>query len=295
MLIISILFDKFDVYHNEKIMKVVYFGNNLFSSCLKYLMDEDHQILRVYKNSSLHDSSIIDRLCENNNTPIYEHKPNLSELNDLISLGAEMFIVAEYSYLVPDTKVKYAFNIHPTLLPNGRGPTPLPYLIRTPEFSGVTIHKICNNFDSGDIILQARLPLSIEESLTSLMIKVHLESVKLLKVLFEDIEHYYQSAHPQTEHSHWPKIKAAERILDWHLPINKIKIQMKSFGHIGLLIKLNNELWKTSHVELIEYVHVFQPGNVIFEDASLLAVASVDGIATIHKNSISLVSMDASV
>ena len=63
-----------------------------------------------------------------------------------------MFIIAEYSYLVPDTDVKYAINIHPTLLPNGRGPTPLPYLINAPEFSGVTIHKICNKFDSGDII-----------------------------------------------------------------------------------------------------------------------------------------------
>ena len=133
-------------------MNVVYLGNNLFSSCLKYLIDEGHQIQRVYKDDSPHDNSIIDKICENNSIPSYVHKPNLSELNHLISQGAEMFIIAEYSYLVPDTDVKYAINIHPTLLPNGRGPTPLPYLINAPEFSGVTIHKICNKFDSGDII-----------------------------------------------------------------------------------------------------------------------------------------------
>tara|TARA_R110001583_G_scaffold7248_1_gene36155 strand:+ start:3164 stop:3982 length:819 start_codon:yes stop_codon:yes gene_type:complete len=269
-------------------MNVVYFGNNLFSSCLKYLINEGHQIQRVYKNTSLHDSSIIDRLCDSNNIPIYQHKPSVSELNHLISLGAEMFIVAEYSYLVPDTNVKYAINIHPTLLPNGRGPTPLPYLIGSPEFSGVTLHKLGNNFDSGDIILQAKVPQSINESLTTLMIKVYFESVKLLKVLFKDVDKYYQSASPQGEHSYWPKIDVSERILDWNSSVNDIKIQIRSFGHIGLIVKLDQELWVTSHIEIVDYQHTLTPGHVAFEDDSLLAVNSLDGIVCIHKSAMSV-------
>jgi methionyl-tRNA formyltransferase len=268
-------------------MKIVYFGNNLFSSCLKYLIEEGHQIQRVYKNGSLHDSSIIDKLCEKNDIPLFEHKPNVSELNQLISLGTEMFIVAEYSYLVPDTDVKYAINIHPTLLPNGRGPTPLPYLIKHPEFSGVTIHKICDDFDAGDIILQAEVPQSINESFTTLMIKMHLESVKLFKILFQDIDYYYQSAYPQKDHSYWPKINGIERVLNWNSPINDIKIQIRCFGHIGLIVKLDQELWVISHVEIIEYKHTLPPGHVAFEDDSLLAVNALDGIVCIHKSSMS--------
>jgi methionyl-tRNA formyltransferase len=268
-------------------MKIVYFGNNLFSSCLKYLLDEGHQILRVYKNSSSHDSSIIDRLCEKNSLSLYEHKPNLSELNQLVSLGVEMFIVAEYSYLVPDTDVKYAINIHPTLLPNGRGPTPLPYLIRTPEFSGVTIHKICEDFDSGEIILQAKVPQSINESFTTLMIKMHLESLKLLKVFFQDIDYYYQSAYSQVDHSYWPKINGTDRILDWNSSIEHIQKEMKRFGHIGLIVKIDQELWVITHVEIIDYKHTLQPGHVAFEDDSLLAVNALDGIICIHKSSMS--------
>lgn len=270
-------------------MKIVYFGNNLFSSCLKYLLDEGHQILRVYKNSSSHDSSIVDRLCEKNDIPLYEHKPNLSELNQLVSLGAEIFIVAEYSYLVPDTNVKFAINIHPTLLPNGRGPTPLPYLIRSPEFSGVTIHKICEDFDSGDIILQVKVSQSINESLTTLMIKMHLESVKLLKIFFQDIDYYYQSAYSQRDHSYWPKINGTDRVLNWNSPIMFIQKQMKRFGHIGLIVKLDQELWAISHVEIIDYKHTLQPGHVAFEDDSLLAVNALDGIVCIHKSSMSAI------
>ncbi|MBA6415606.1 methionyl-tRNA formyltransferase [Colwellia sp. 6M3] len=267
-------------------MKVVYFGNNLFSSCLKYLLDEEHQILRVYKNSSAHDSSIIDKLCEKNDITICEHKPELSELNDLISLGAEIFIIAEYAYLVPTTNVKYAINIHPTLLPDGRGPTPLPYLIKMPEFSGVTIHKISNNFDSGDMILQAKVLQSANESITTLMIKMHLESARLLKIFINNISKYYKSARPQINHSYWSKVEMSERVLDWNAPINEIEIQQRCFGHIGLIIKLDHALWITSHLEFINYQHTSLPGDVAFEDDSLLAINALDGIVCIHKRSI---------
>jgi len=269
-------------------MKIVYFGNNLFSSCLKYLIDEGHQILRVYKNSSSYDSSIIDNLCENNCIPLHSHKPSLSELNQLITLGAQMFIVAEYSYLVPVTQVKYAINIHPTLLPQGRGPSPLSYLIKRPEFSGITIHKITENFDSGDIILQTKVPQSINESYTTLMIKMHLESVKLLQCFFEDIEKLYLSAQPQVNYSYWPRIDVSERVLDWNSSINEIKKQIKFFGHIGLIVKLEQDLWVTSHIETIDYQHTSKAGHVAFENDSLLAVHASDGIVCIHKSSLSV-------
>ncbi|MBL4941279.1 MAG: methionyl-tRNA formyltransferase [Colwellia sp.] len=269
-------------------MKIVYFGNNLFSACLQHLIAEGHQILRVYKNSAPHDTSNIDRLC-GNNIPQSDHKPSLSELNELILLGAQMFIVAEYSHLLPITDVSYAINIHPTLLPNGRGPTPLPYLIKSPEFSGVTLHKIAADFDSGDIILQAKIAQSSDESLTTLMIKMHLEAVTLLKVFFENVAKHYQDARSQSDYTHWPMINASQRVLDWHLPISNLKTLIRSFGHFGVIIKLNEKLWKTTQVEVIDYQHNLLPGKLLFEDNNLLAISALDGIVCIHKSSISAI------
>ena len=269
-------------------MKIVYFGNNLFSSCLKYLLDEGHQILRVYKNSAPHDTVIIDRIC-GDNIPKYDHKPSLSELNELISQGAQMFFVAEYSHLLPITTVSYAINMHPSLLPNGRGPTPLPYLIKSPEFSGITLHKIAPEFDSGDIILQAKVVQSSDETLTTLMIKMHLESVKLLAALFENVDKHYQDARPQSDYTQWPMVKVAQRVLDWNLPIAQLRSLIKSFGHFGVIIKLNNELWQVTHVDVVSYNHGLAPGHVLFEDGDLLAISALDGIACIHKNSVSAI------
>lgn len=164
-------------------MKIAYFGNNMFSSCLKYLIEDGYEIIRVYKNAPKYGSSAITKLCEKNQIPSFVHKPAQKELEHLVSLGVEMFIVAEYSYILPEIDVKYAINIHPTRLPKGRGPTPLPYLVKFPEYSGVSIHKLTNVIEGGDVILQSDVPILKNKSITTVMIKLHIEAV--------ECEHYY--------------------------------------------------------------------------------------------------------
>lgn len=268
-------------------MKIVYFGNNLFSSCLKYLLDEGHQILRVYKNQPEHGASTITSLCSHHHIPLAEVKPTLDDLNKLILLGAEMFIVAEYLHILPSTDVKYAINLHPTLLPKGRGPTPLPYLINQPTISGLTLHKISDVVDAGDIIMQLKVPVSTDESITTLMVKMHIESLNLIKTLFTNVDKYYDSATPQVDHSYWPRSDIFERAVDWNLPTSRIKLLSRRFGFFGVVVKLDNVLFNVSHIEAEEYDHSYLPGNVILEDISLLVVSCLDGIVCLHKASIS--------
>ena len=109
--------------------------------------------------------------------------------------------------------------------------------------------------------------------------------------IYYQFYYYYQSAYPQKDHSYWPKINGIERVLNWNSPINDIKIQIRCFGHIGLIVKLDQELCVTSHVEIIDYKHNLKPGHVAFEDDSLLAVNALDGIVCIHKSSMSAMPM----
>ena len=53
-------------------------------------------------------------------------------------------------------------NLHPTLLPRGRGPDPLFWLFREPEGAGagVSIHLMDRGLDSGPIVLQEPFPLT---------------------------------------------------------------------------------------------------------------------------------------
>ena len=270
----------------RSIVKIVYFGNNLFSSCLQYLIDEGHQILGVYKNKSVQGSSNITSLCVHREIPLTDEKPKLADLEALIMMGAEIFIVAEYLHILPSTGVKFAINIHPTLLPRGRGPTPLPYLIQNPESSGVTIHKLSDLVDAGDIIIQSKVAVCADESITTLMVKMHIESLNLIKIFFANIDTNYDSAIPQTNHSNWPKVTLLERTLDWHLSARQIKLLARTFGVFGLIVKLDDVLYRVCHLDVVEYEHSHVPGVVIIEDENLIVVSCLDGFVCLHKTSL---------
>ena len=270
-------------------MRIVYFGNNMFSSCLKYLIKDGFEIERVYINSPDFTSSAISKLCETHQIPLLKNKPIREELEYLVSIGVEMFIVAEYSHILPETNVKYAINIHPSMLPNGRGPTPLPYLLKYPEHSGVSIHKLTNVLDGGDVILQSGVPIQKNESITTVMIKMHIEAVKLVKTFLSDVEGYYENAVEQSDYSYFPSIDIKERLLNWKLSTLDINKKLRSFGFLGLILKLNNVFWNAKHIEAVECAHLYDAGEVIYEDDYLLVVSSNDGIVCIHKYSLSLV------
>lgn len=270
-------------------MRIVYFGNNMFSSCLEYLIKDGFEIERVYINSPDFTSSAISKLCETHQIPLFKNKPMSEELEHLISMGVEMFIVAEYLHILPETGVKYAINIHPSKLPKGRGPTPLPYLLKYPEHSGVSIHKLTNVVDGGDVILQSGVPIQKNESITTVMIKMHIEAVNLIKTFLSDVEGYYENAVEQSDYSYFPRIDLGERILDWKQPTLDINSKLRSFGFLGLILKLNNLFWNAKHIEAVECVHLYEAGEVIYEDEYLLVVSSYDGIVCVHKYSLSLV------
>lgn len=56
-----------------------------------------------------------------------------------------------------------AFNLHPAMLPDYRGPGPIESLVlhgKADEFGGITLHRLSEGIDEGDIVGQRRLPFS---------------------------------------------------------------------------------------------------------------------------------------
>jgi len=79
----------------------------------------------------------------------------------------DIIIVACYPRLIPDIQIQAskhgAINIHPSLLPRYRGPSPIFWQLRHNEqATGVSLHCVNNRFDAGNIISQQSLvfPLS---------------------------------------------------------------------------------------------------------------------------------------
>ncbi len=82
---------------------------------------------------------------------------------DLIRQNAiEFILVACWPYLIDkpliESAAKATLNMHPSLLPDYRGPNPIEQqLKRQGSGFGVTLHLLNQHFDQGDIIAQAEL------------------------------------------------------------------------------------------------------------------------------------------
>jgi len=79
--------------------------------------------------------------------------------SDATKMNAQLFIVASYGKIIPkavlDIPTKGSLNIHPSLLPKYRGPSPLPSVILADDkHTGVTIMKIDEQMDHGPIVAQ---------------------------------------------------------------------------------------------------------------------------------------------
>jgi methionyl-tRNA formyltransferase len=75
------------------------------------------------------------------------------------SLNPDLIVVACFPRLIPPDVLSHArigaFNIHPSLLPQHRGPDPLFWIMRDGgRGCGVTVHALASRYDTGDIYVQ---------------------------------------------------------------------------------------------------------------------------------------------
>ena len=80
------------------------------------------------------------------------------------SVAAEVAVAACFPWRLPhaadDIPPLGILNVHPSLLPVGRGPEPVFWTLRRGEqVTGVTVHRMDAGFDTGPIVAQTRMPV----------------------------------------------------------------------------------------------------------------------------------------
>lgn len=113
-----------------------------------------------------YDCESLANLCKRNAIKVYKNRkiesPKIYE--KLKDFSPEMILVSTFDQKIPrkiiDIPLIGAINIHPSLLPLYRGPTPTNWAIINGEReSGVTFHFIDEELDMGDILFQKRIPI----------------------------------------------------------------------------------------------------------------------------------------
>jgi len=140
--------------------------------------------LRVlyYTNNVVVDSEVQDYLSISNDVTRITERPTVQKL------GGSKFdlLVSDRSrYIIPLNVIEMfngmVCNLHPSYLPYNRGDQPLLWAAVEGTPYGVTVHKVNEQFDEGNIISQSRFTLSDDLTLKLAYEKVRTHMVDLFK------------------------------------------------------------------------------------------------------------------
>lgn len=178
----------------ENSVKIVFMGTPSFAAIiLGALVKNKYSIISVYTRPDKKigrqqemQKSVVKEMAEKNNLQIFQpEKFDQETIEKLQAQKPDIIIVAAYGKILPKevlaVPVFGAINVHPSLLPRFRGPSPVQNTILAGEKeTGTTIMLMDEGMDTGDILLQEKISLSSNELYPQALKKMADFSAKLL-------------------------------------------------------------------------------------------------------------------
>jgi len=184
-------------------MKIVFWGSSDFSIPALELLHQTHKVSAIVTNP--------DSLCGRGMKEIkptcvkvFGEKHNIKVLtpcnlndrnfqNELFNIEADIYVVVSYGMIIPENIIYHpkfhTINLHASLLPKYRGPSPIQYaLLNGEKITGNTVQFITKELDKGDIILQEEIEIETNETYIELSEKLAKKGALLVLKAIELIE-----------------------------------------------------------------------------------------------------------
>ena len=266
-------------------MKFVYFGYDFMIGVVQRLLADGHQLAGVFTfpcDNVFNFNADIVALATGRNIPLFTDRPTPAALATFLASGATCFLAAGYPYKIPpiETPGVFAINVHPSLLPKGRGIMPTPHILMDhPEAAGLTFHKMTQDFDGGAILDQRALPLHPRETVETYSARIAMAAPAMASRLLADLPDAWARARPQDESqaSHFPPPPESMRTLDWTQPVARIDQTARAFGRYGSLARIDGVLHVVYAADMWEETHALPPGTVAARLSREIIIAASDG------------------
>jgi methionyl-tRNA formyltransferase len=228
-------------------VKVIFMGTPEFAApTLESLIRGPYEVVAVYTQPDKPAGrrrrltlSPVKRLALEYNIPVIQPETFKSPevLKELIGFKPKIIVVAAFGFILPRTVLSLpkfgCVNIHPSLLPYHRGPSPVAHALLCGDLlTGVTITLIDTRVDSGPILSRRDVNISPQDttgSLTSRLAEVGAELLMetLPKWLGGELE-----PKPQDElgATYSRMINSEDGVIDWHLPALNLWWQVRAFN-----------------------------------------------------------------
>ncbi len=149
---------------------------------------------------------------------------------------ADVMIVAAYGLILPqwvlDTPRLGCLNIHASLLPRWRGAAPIHRAIEAGDTqTGITIMQMDAGLDTGDMLLVEKLPITAQDTTTSLHDKLAETGGRLIVQALElaACGSLTRTPQPSDGITYAAKIEKSESAVDWTLGAAQIERKIRAF------------------------------------------------------------------
>ena len=229
-------------------LKIIFAGTPDFAvPALQALYDKGYEVVGVLtqpdrpsgRGLKLHPSPI--KLKANElDIPVYQPSELKSKTsyNSLAAIDFNVMIVAAYGLIIPQAILDLpsfgCFNIHASLLPRWRGAAPIHRaILMGDEVTGVTIMRVVQKLDAGDMIKKTEIQISEKDTTEQLTKTLAVLGANLMtEVMDELIGKGELQSTPQEEASvtYAEKVTKEESTINWQDPSLVIARKIRAFN-----------------------------------------------------------------
>ena len=195
-----------------------------------------------------------------NNLPVAQPN-NKEELLEIFNqYQVDVCVLVAYGMIITEEvllKPKFGFlNLHPSLLPKYRGPSPIQAtLLNGDSETGMSIIELTNKVDAGSIVAQKKLKIESSDNAETLHDKLAQLGAELLVEVLPDYLAGNVKANPQDDMqaTYTKKIDREDGEIDWQKKAIEIKRQFQAFyPWPGIFTHLAKKRLKIINLSLLE-------------------------------------------
>jgi len=205
--------------------------------------------------------------------------------------GTDTFILASYGAILKENILgiaKFPLNIHPSILPKYRGPSPVARALMNGEKkTGITIFWVGKGVDTGDIVRVKEIPILPSEVKTELEERLFIEAVEPILSVLTDIEErkmLQKLTQDDSKSSYAPKIKKEECEINWGKTAPEIEGKIRGLSyHPGAFCIFREKKLKIFRATKLTDVNVTNPPGKILKADEYITVKCGEGALEIKE------------
>lgn len=198
---------------------------------------------------------------------------------ELKALQADISVVAAYGLILPQAVIEAfplgCINIHGSLLPRWRGAAPIQRAIEAGDNeSGITIMKVVEKLDAGDMLLKGSVPITAETTGETLHDAMAGLGAELIVKALDNWQNLH--AEPQDERlvTYAAKIDKAESRLDFSMPAEVLERKIRAFNpYPAVYFEYGGERYKILRARVVDETG---EAGAILDGAGRLVIACGD-------------------